>query len=213
MIQRLVRQTVLALAALAATAGAALAHPHVWVVMKSELVYAPDGSVTGIRQAWTFDDMYSTFALQGLDSKEKGKFSREELAPLAEVNVTSLKDFDYFTYAKADDKRALFVDPTDYWLDYGNEVLTLHFTLPFKAPVKAKALNVEIYDPSYFVDFAFAEKQAFTLTGAPATCKVSLHKPTDASLGSNAKSLSESAWNANEGYGAVYASKVSILCP
>ena len=39
-------------------ADAATAHPHVWVTMRSELVYAPDGAVTGIRQAWTFDDLF-----------------------------------------------------------------------------------------------------------------------------------------------------------
>ena len=58
----------LALLALFA-AGKAQAHPHVWVTMKSELVYAPDGSVTGVRHAWTFDDMFSTYATQGLESK------------------------------------------------------------------------------------------------------------------------------------------------
>ena len=68
-------------------AAPALAHPHVWVTMRTELVYAPDGRITGIRHAWSFDDMFSTFAIQGLDSKEKGKFTREELAPLAKVNV------------------------------------------------------------------------------------------------------------------------------
>ena len=78
-------------------AGAASAHPHVWVTMKSELVYAPDGSVTGVRHAWTFDDMFSVFATQGIEAKKKGEFTREELAPLAEVNVTSLKEYDFFT--------------------------------------------------------------------------------------------------------------------
>ncbi|MGB9400027.1 MAG: DUF1007 family protein, partial [Pseudolabrys sp.] len=65
----------------------AQAHPHVWVTMHTELLYGPDGRITGIRHAWAFDDMFSTFATQGLDSKEKGKFTREELAPLAKVNV------------------------------------------------------------------------------------------------------------------------------
>jgi ABC-type uncharacterized transport system substrate-binding protein len=83
-----------------AIATPAHAHPHVWVTMHTDLVYAPDGSITGIRHAWSFDDMFSTFATQGLDSKEKGKFTREELAPLAKVNVESLKEFDYFTYAE-----------------------------------------------------------------------------------------------------------------
>src|ERR1700675_1032295 len=114
-------------------AAPARAHPHVWVTMHTELVYAPDGSITGIHHAWSFDDMFSTFATQGLESKEKGKFTRAELAPLAKVNVESLKEYDYFTYATADGKKAELTDPApDYWLDYADQVLTLNFTLPFK---------------------------------------------------------------------------------
>src|SRR6202158_3575621 len=115
-----------------AFAGLARAHPHVWVTMKSELVYAPDGTITGVRHHWSFDDMFSTFAVQGLESKEKDKYTREELAPLAKVNVESLKEFDYFTYATADGKKTPMADPLpDYWLDYKDQILTLNFTLPF----------------------------------------------------------------------------------
>ena len=122
-----------------AFAAPARAHPHVWVTMKTELVYAPDGTITGVRHAWAFDDMFSAFATQGLESKEKGKFTREELAPLAKVNIESLKEYDYFTYATADGVKVPLTDPLpDYWLDYKDQVLTLNFTLPFKTPVKAK---------------------------------------------------------------------------
>ena len=47
----------------------AIAHPHVWVTIKSELLYAPDGSITAIRHAWAFDDMFSTYALQGIEQR------------------------------------------------------------------------------------------------------------------------------------------------
>jgi ABC-type uncharacterized transport system substrate-binding protein len=69
---------------------AAEAHPHVWITAKSEVVYAPDGSMTGVRHAWTFDEMFTTYALQGLATKTKGVYTREELAPLAQTNVESL---------------------------------------------------------------------------------------------------------------------------
>src|SRR3954466_563501 len=128
-----------AFAAILAASGAASAQPHVWVTMKSEVVYAPDGSVTGVRHAWTFDDMFSVFATQGIDTKTKGEFTRDELKPLAQTNVESLKDFDYFTYAKSDGKKLEFAEPLgDYYLDYDSKetVLTLHFTLPLKRPLK-----------------------------------------------------------------------------
>ena len=55
--------------------------------------------------------MFSAFATQGLESKEKGKFTREELAPLAKVNVESLKEYDYFTYVTADGKKRRSASP------------------------------------------------------------------------------------------------------
>jgi ABC-type uncharacterized transport system substrate-binding protein len=191
------------------------AHPHVWVTMHSELVYAPDGRITGIRHAWSFDDMFSTFATQGLESKEKGKFTREELAPLAKVNVESLKEFDYFTFATADGKKADLTDPTpDFWLDYADQVLTLNFTLPFKTPVKAKELKIEIYDPTIFVDFSFAKQNAAKLVGAP-NCKLSVQLPREMSF-AEGKKLSEipaDQKNTTMAWGAQFANKILVHCP
>ena len=193
----------------------AQAHPHVWVTMQTELVYAQDGSITGIRHAWSFDDMFSTFATQGLESKEKGKFTRDELAPLAKVNVESLKEFDYFTYATADGKKAPLTDPlTDYWLDYTDSVLTLHFTLPFKSPVKARQLKVEIYDPTIFVDFAFVKQSPVKLVGAP-KCKLDVALPRQMTT-AQSKALSQipaDAFNTTMAWGAQFANKILVHCP
>jgi ABC-type uncharacterized transport system substrate-binding protein len=194
---------------------AAQAHPHVWVTMNSELVYAPDGSVTGVRHAWAFDDMFSAFATQGIETKQKGVFTREELAPLAQVNVDSLKDFDYFTYARANGKKSEFNGPTDYWLEYKKDVLILHFTLPFKSPVKAQRLEVDVYDPTYFVDFSMAEKDPVKLVNAPSQCKLTVVQPTDASASANAP-VNEQFFNsldAGSAYGAQFANKISVTCP
>ena len=149
----MIRAVLIAIFALA-IAAPARAHPHVWVTMNTALVYAPDGSVTGVKHDWAFDDMFSAFATQGLAAKVKGQFSREELAPLAKVNVDSLKEYDYFTYATADGEKAPLADPAPgYWLDYTDEILTLHFTLPFKTPVQAKYLKVRNPRPDHFRRF------------------------------------------------------------
>jgi ABC-type uncharacterized transport system substrate-binding protein len=218
MIRRFRVAILAALACVLGATGSARAHPHVWVTMKSEVVYAPDGSVTGVRHAWAFDEMFSTFATQGLETKQKGVFTREDLAPLAEVNVNSLKEYDYFTHAKANGKKAAFDDPVDYWLDFTEGVLTLHFTLPLKNPVKVQKLNVEIYDPTWFVDFAFADKDPVALVGAPASCKLSVVNAGDAAAATTAKSqqLGESFFNsltAGSNYGAQFANKVAVQCP
>ena len=192
------------------------AHPHVWVTMKSEVLYAPDGTVTGIRHAWSFDDMFSAFATQGLESKEKGKFTREELAPLAKVNVESLKEYDYFTYATADGVKVPMSDPLpEFWLDYQDQVLTLNFTLPLKTPVKAKKFSVDVYDPTIFVDFSFDQAQPAHLVGAPAGCKLQVALPREMTF-AEGKKLSEipaDQQNTGMAIGAEFANKILVNCP
>lgn len=209
----LVRPLFVALA-LFVGAGAAQAHPHVWIVAVAELLYAPDGAITGVRHAWTFDDMFATYALQGTETKKRGVYTREELAPLAQTNVESLKEYAYFTYLKADGRKQKFEGPVDYFLDYTDGHLTLHFTLPLKAPVKPRQLAVEVFDPSYFIDFQMAEKDPVKLTGAPAGCKLGLQRPSDGSKvaqGINEQTFAEGGANAN--FGMNFANKITVDCP
>jgi ABC-type uncharacterized transport system substrate-binding protein len=218
MIHRICFSVLAAFAGVVIAGGAASAHPHVWVTMKSELVYAPDGSVTGVRHAWTFDDMFSVFATQGVDSKKKGEFTREELAPLAEVNVSSLKEYDFFTHAKANGKKVEFNEPAaGYYLDFNpkDTVLTLHFTLPLKAPVKAKDLTLEVYDREYFVDFSFADKDPVKLVGAPTQCKISVARPQEmnAALSQQLSRLGPDQRDPSLTIGAEYANKILVKCP
>lgn len=186
------------------------AHPHVWVTSSSELIYAPDGSVTGVRHAWTFDDMFSTYALQGIETKTKGVYTREDLAPLAQVNVDSLKEFAYFTYAKVGPKKEKLGEPVDYFLEYKDSKLVLNFTLPLKVEPKTPELVLEIYDPSYFVNFVLAEKEPLKLVGAPAGCKLAAQKSAEAP----AQTMSEQNFlnGANANYGANFANRLTVAC-
>ena len=201
------------LGAICLGAPAAEAHPHVWITSASELIYAPDGTVTGVRHAWTFDDMFSSYAVQGLDSKTKGVFTREELAPLAQTNVESLKEYAYFTFAKADGRKEKFEEPIDYYLDYNDTVLTLHFTLPFKHAVKARELVLEVYDPSFFIDFKMAEKDPVKLTGAPSGCQMKLQRPGDGMAA--AQQLNEQNFlnGENANFGRMFTNRITVDCP
>jgi ABC-type uncharacterized transport system substrate-binding protein len=204
------------LASLVATVQPASAHPHVWVTMRSELVYGPDGTVTGIRHAWTFDDMFSAFATQGIDSKQRGVYTREELEPLAKTNVESLKDFDYFTVARINGKKVDFLDPpSGYYLDYKDQILTLHFTLPLKTPMKAQDLQIEISDPSYFVDFSFEKDNAVALVGAPANCKMVVARPEDMDPAMAAKLFQmapDQKLDPSQYLGAQFANRILVKC-
>ena len=210
---RFLTRVLVAAAAVLIGANPAAAHPHVWVTAASELLYGPNGAVTAIRHAWTFDDMFSTYALQGTVTKKKGVYTREELAPLAQTNVDSLKEYGFFTYARVDGKKQIFLPPTDYFLEYKDGALVLHFTLPFKTPVQTRQLVLEIFDPSYFVDFALQKQNPIRLVGAPAACTMAIELPNDGSAG--AQKLGEANFlnGNNSNYGAMFANKITVDCP
>lgn len=167
--------------ALAASVTPAFAHPHVFVDAKAEMVFDAAGRVTAIRNVWRFDDAYSAFASQGLDADGDGKLSIDELKPLAEVNVSSLKDFGYFTFLAAGDRDIDFGEPSEYWLQSDDGLLTLYFTLPTAEAVEIRGLpaTLEVYDPTYYVAFAFVEDGPVALDGAPAACALEVFRPQE----------------------------------
>ncbi len=128
----------------------------------------------------------------------------------------SLKEYAFFNYARVEGarKKDVFTEPTEYWLDFKNDTLTLNFTLPFKTPVKAKDLLIDIFDPEFFVNFEFVEQDPVKLAGAPAACKFEIVRPNDNKFPSVQrldKNLRDSTENA--GMGQLYASKISVKCP
>lgn len=205
-----------AILAMLGTCGVATAHPHVFVVAREALLFTPDGKVSGIRSAWTFDDMYSSFAIQGLGAPDQ-ILTEEQLAPLAKTNVESLAEFGYFTIAKAAGKTLEFDPPIDYALqETPDKLVTLRFTLPLKGPAEAsRAFTLQVYDPTYFVSFEFDDKDPVTLSGAPSGCSSTVVRPKPLETGDNQK-LSEAFFtNMSPGldFGIKLASRIVVACP
>ena len=207
-----------AVAAIAASASGALAHPHVWVTVEATVDY-DKGTVVGLTHKWTFDEMYTAMAIQGLDTNNDGTYDRKELAELAQVNIDGLKEFDYFTFAKLGDASRPFSPPTDYWLEYNNGQLSLHLKTPLQKPVLAEAegLSFAIYDPSYFIAFDMAKANPVRVSeGAPAGCAASLEVPVeDAEL---AKKLGDAlqvgpTGNVGTDLGAAVTKSINVSCP
>jgi ABC-type uncharacterized transport system substrate-binding protein len=161
--------------------------------------------------------MFSSFAQQGLDKDKDGKLSREELAELAQTNVESLKEFDYFTFARAGSRKLAFTEPKDYYLEQQNNVLVLHFTLPLAKPQAAKGeTKIEVYDPTMFVSFGFAESdKAVTLASAPSGCTLAVERPQPIQPG-QPLALSDAFFNSlatNSDFGAQFANRATVKCP
>jgi ABC-type uncharacterized transport system substrate-binding protein len=159
-------------------AGPALAHPHVFVDAKAEVVFSTPGTITAVRNIWQFDRAFSEYAIQGLDTNDDGQLSDAELKPLAKVNVEALSEFEFFNFLILGDRKFQFVPPTEYWLEFRGGRLTLFYTLPLKEPVAVeKGMVLEIYDPEYYVAFTFVKDTPIAVAGNAGGCTATYHAP------------------------------------
>ncbi|HEY2526900.1 MAG TPA: DUF1007 family protein [Xanthobacteraceae bacterium] len=169
----------LIVALLGATLRAAEAHPHVLIDSRIQVLFNTQGQVVGVTNVWDFDDAFSAYAIQGYDSKHDGNPTREDLQPLAETNVQSLGEYDYFTGMKIAGANVGFALPKNYFDVFTHEKLTLTFTLPLAKPLDlhGETLEVDVYDPAYFAAITFAKEKPVTLVGAKGDCEGVVHRP------------------------------------
>ncbi len=211
MVRKIASRLVAAAAFLVAGCGLALSHPHVVVTGKSELVFGKDGAIAAVRHSWTFDELFSEYATQGLDKNKDGVLSRDELAELAKVNVESLKEFEYFTTGKSGPGKLEFAEPVDYWLEHKDKLLTLHFTLPVKKGSQKGGMSMDVFDPTYFVAFNLADDNPIKLIDAPANCAFEVKRPQQNTGQTPTESFFNSLTAASE-YGSQFANRVIVTC-
>jgi ABC-type uncharacterized transport system substrate-binding protein len=198
------------------TAAPASAHPHVWITVKSQIAFTPDGKVAAVVHDWVFDEMYSSFATQGL-AKPGELVKRAQFAPLARENAGSLAEIGYFTTLKIAGKAVDFGSVTDYWMEERpDHLVQFHVTLPLKTPEPvAKFATLRVADPEYFIDFEFDDKAPVNLVSAPSGCTASVARPKPLDGDDKAK-LSESFFtNLSPGtnFGFKMASSAIVACP
>jgi ABC-type uncharacterized transport system substrate-binding protein len=70
-----------------------------------------------------------------------------------------------------------------------------------------------VFDPAFFIDFKYAEKEPVKLVGAPADCKMAFQRPGDGTAA--AQKLGEQNFAGGDGanYGAMFANKIMVECP
>jgi ABC-type uncharacterized transport system substrate-binding protein len=215
MLMKPLQALALALSAVFAAAPA-VAHPHVWVSVETEVELGPGKEILGFKHKWTFDEMYAEFATNGLDANGDGVYSEEELRPLAKTNIEALKEFEYFTFPFAGQTKLPLKDPSEYRLEYKDKALTLYFTLPLEKPVpyaKIKDFSFSVYDPGMYVSLTFSGKTPVKIaSAAPVRCSASVgDKPSAKAKESTLSQLGESI-DPSSNIGSQFAERVRIDC-
>lgn len=156
----------------------ALAHPHIWVDATAEIVFNEAGEFAAVRHSWRFDEAYSAWAVQGLDTDGNGALSEAELQPLADDNMVGLAEYGFFTFGDVDGTEIGFGAPADPRMRFEEGVLTLSFEIAASPAAKVGGeLELEVGDPEYYAAFSFEGSDAVALAGAPAGCATEINPP------------------------------------
>jgi nickel/cobalt exporter len=152
-----------------------LAHPHIFIDAKARIVFDAAGEVVAIHNQWTFDEAYSAWSIQGLDTNSDGQVTRAEMQGLADDNMDGLSEYEYYTFAGEGPDNLSFVRGSNPAIDYVNGQTTLNFDVSLKSPYRIKrALEIAINDPEYYVAISFKDASAIELVNAPKGCAVTL---------------------------------------
>jgi ABC-type uncharacterized transport system substrate-binding protein len=207
-------------AGMAAMTAPALAHPHVWIEMRSDVVLNAAGEVTALNLMWTFDDAYAQMALDGLDTNGDGVYSQDEIAPLTKENINSLKDYEYFTVMRFNGEKQPLGEVTEFGQIWSNDKLQLHLQVPLKTPVDPRKgeFVAKAYDPEFFIAIDYVKDDPVSVIGTlPQGCNLVVKPvPSDEEVEQTRAMLSTKGpdWKpeTEEDFGALFAQPVTIQC-
>ncbi|HCP00169.1 MAG TPA: hypothetical protein DIT35_01630 [Rhodospirillaceae bacterium] len=208
-----------ALAALFAIAAALLparvgAHPHVWIKLETKPVIDPAGRVEGLEIYWLFDSFYTVFAVEEMLTSD-GSVDDAKLLALGRSNLENLRPFNYFTNLHLNGAEIEIANVE--WFETGLKEgrLWMRFVVPLATPVNPRVgiFSYAVFDPSYYIDIAYAESNHARLDEANATdCQTDVEEaaPTFEAI-SLAKSI-DLGTTSSETLGEMFAQRVRLKC-
>jgi len=186
------------------------AHPHVYVDVDMRIETASDGSLKQIHYIWTFDDLYSAFAVQGL-RREQGRLSGESLAKVAGEMIERLDEVNFFTHALAPDHELQPIGAENVLARFEAGHLSLSFTLPMRSFMgAARQVDLRIFDPQYVVAISLVGNVQIA---GPAHCRLDVRKPGPLDA-KDTRQLDDSIRTSQlpDGFGAKLANVVRMDC-
>lgn len=173
---RLIRTShVVAGAAIALFTAQAGAHPHVWIDYASVArMHGP--MLDAVQEKWIFSEGFPVPIVTNMAGMPKsGPVGPKYTEIFRNQAFASLKAVNYFTHVFVDGKPVSFGDATNFSVTIVDGHIVYTFVLPLidKVDVKHSAVQLGIWDDTFFVDFQVPSKNRPVVifdSAAPQTC-------------------------------------------
>jgi ABC-type uncharacterized transport system substrate-binding protein len=206
----------IASAAAALHASQSIAHPHVFAEANLEVSVDANGTVTGLRHVWRFDDLFSSTVLLEFDANADLQLDDSELDEVGSVIHESLAEFGYFQFVTADNRDVEMRAPDRIMALFDNNQLTVLFESQPKDPLALTGtIDFGVYDPTFYTAIDFFEDDSLTVTGLPVGCTRQVVRPDpDEAIAQNQQSLTEAFFDDPSGndMSQMFATRLELTC-
>jgi ABC-type uncharacterized transport system substrate-binding protein len=139
----------------------AMAHPHVFIKHSMTLIFGAD-DIVGVRMRWTFDEMYSSMIKSDYTKSKDGRLTPEDVRAIEKENFANLANFGFFVDVRINDKPIRVTSVKDFDAQYKANRIIFEFTVPLAtaAPEKPNVIELDAFDPEYYVEFTIADQDA-----------------------------------------------------
>jgi ABC-type uncharacterized transport system substrate-binding protein len=136
------------------TAGTISAHPHIFINNTTEFICDENG-ITGIKNVWEFDEIFSKTIIEEYDLDGSGNFSSKEIDDIYENAFINIKNFNFYTNVKFKGNTVSHSKVSSFKPYLKGEILVYEFFVPLDIKLSdSDYIDVCIYDDSYFIAFA-----------------------------------------------------------
>ena len=152
------------------------AHPHVFITNAMTFVFSGE-LVTGLRQQWAFDEIFSSTIIADFDRNGDGIFDAAEIAAIKNDAFANLKDYGYFTHLLLDGQVWTASEIREFSVAREGDQVVYSFFVPLPTPIDPRKtdLRAEVYDAEYYVEITLDTARSATVEGeAAASCGVAL---------------------------------------
>lgn len=155
-----------------------LAHPHVRISVAVSFEVR-SGTLTAIREKWTFDEAFKKSTIEQHDKNGNGKLDADELKQFMRLSAATMKRFSNFTTVGDGKTIASLAEAVFARVDMDTTRPVIEFNVALLKPLTlGKSLMIEIYDPTYFSAFEIAGPEAISVdSDGTSTCSVNLTAP------------------------------------
>ena len=137
-------------------------HPHVFLYSTVKVVFDEKG-LAGVQVNWVFDEMFSSMIILDFDKNSNGRFEPSEIQNVKNGAFENLRQFNYFTHIKIDDKPFKVKYVKDFSAEITDGKMAYRFFVPchVRAEESLKEVKIAIYDATFYSS-VFLQKNPVT---------------------------------------------------